>query len=87
MDLKRALGLALCAVAFALVAWGLFFAKIPGGTVAIKIDLPPAEAPPPKPKPAAKPLTIAVDGSGKVSIREGEPQDRSAAEPAPNAKR
>ena len=45
MDLKRALGLALCAVAFALIVWGLFFAKIPGGVVSIKIDLPPAQAP------------------------------------------
>jgi hypothetical protein len=42
VDLKRALGLALCAVALALVVWGLFFA-VPGGVVSIKVDLPPAE--------------------------------------------
>ena len=41
MDLKRALGLALCAVAFALVVWGLFLVKF-SNTVSIKIDLPPA---------------------------------------------
>ncbi len=44
MDWKRGLGLALCAVALALVVWGLFFAKL-DRMVSIKIDLPPAEIP------------------------------------------
>ena len=38
------LGLALSSVALALEVWGLFFAKVPGGVISIKVDLPPAEA-------------------------------------------
>lgn len=50
MDWKRILGLALASVALALVVWGLFFA-IPGGSVSIKVDLPPAERAPAEPNP------------------------------------
>jgi hypothetical protein len=46
VDLKQGLGLALSAVALALVVWGLLFARFPGGVVSIKVDLPPAQAAP-----------------------------------------
>jgi biopolymer transport protein ExbD len=85
MSWKRILGLALASVALALIVWGLFFA-IPGGMVSIKIDLPPAEGPPAKPKPAPKPVTISVDGSGGVHVQEGAPPDHAPAEPAGRAK-
>lgn len=42
MDLKRSLGLALCAVTLALVVWVLFFA-VPNGVISIRVELPPAE--------------------------------------------
>ena len=68
MDLKRVLGLALCAVALALIVWGLFFAKL--ATVSIKVDLPPAvDARPPAP---ANPVAIAIAEDGDLSV-EGSP--------------
>jgi hypothetical protein len=76
VDLKRPLGLALCAVAVALIAGGLVLAFKP-------------HAPPAKPRP----VTITIDGSGAVRVREGSPSSaeshgaRDAADPRPAPKR
>lgn len=74
MDLKRVLGLALCAVAFALIVWGLFFAKL-SNTMAIKVDLPPAETP--APQPAPKPIDIFIDANGGIRVN-GRPSSLDA---------
>ena len=76
MDRKRALGLALCAVALALVTGGLVLAFKP-------------RALPANPRP----VTITIDGSGAVRVREGAPSSaephgaRNAADPRPAPKR
>jgi biopolymer transport protein ExbD len=59
---RRILGLALAAVALALVVWGLFFAKT---IVSIKIDLPPAQ--PSKPA-EPKPVDVYLHGDGSVWV-------------------
>jgi biopolymer transport protein ExbD len=71
VDLKRVLGLALCAVAFALIVWGLFFAKFPGGVVSIKVDLPPASTP------APKPIDVFIDTNGAIQVN-GRPSNLDA---------
>ncbi|MEJ2817335.1 hypothetical protein [Caulobacter sp. CCG-8] len=76
MDRQRLLGLALCAAALVLIVWGLSASGI------IRIDFPPAERAPAKPKP----VTISIDGRGGVSVRDGAP-DQPAANAAPGAKR
>ncbi|WP_426013596.1 ExbD/TolR family protein [Caulobacter sp. DWR2-3-1b2] len=65
MSWKRVLGLALCAVALALVVWGLFFAKL-DRMVSIKIDLPPAATP--KSPPAPKPVDIFIDAKDEIRV-------------------
>ena len=76
MDRQRLLGLALCAAALVLIVWGLHASGV------IRIDFPPAERAPAKPRP----VTISIDGRGKVSVRDGAP-DQPAANTASGAKR
>jgi biopolymer transport protein ExbD len=86
VDLKRALGLALCAVTLALVVWGLLFARM--GGVSIKIDLPPAATP----KPPAPPKTVEVfiDQNGAIRVNnrpsslDALPRDVAAASVTPD---
>jgi biopolymer transport protein ExbD len=69
MDLKRVLGLALSAVALALVVWGLIYAK-----VSIQVDLPPAAQP-------ATPRTVDVYVAPDGSLRVGDKPSNLAALP------
>lgn len=70
MGWKRALGLALCAVAFALVVWGLFFAKPPLKLAFFKVGIvtESTDAPQPTRPVEPKPVDIYLHGDGSIWV-------------------